>query len=57
LERWLKQTGHAVTVATNGRFNQATQSATISFQGTVGITADGVVGPVTEGAMQKVLGP
>jgi hypothetical protein len=57
LERWLKQTGHAVTVATNGSFDQSTQSATISFQGTVGVTADGVVGPVTASAMQKVLGP
>lgn len=57
LEQWLKQTGQAVIVATNGTFDQATQSATISFQGTVGITADGIVGSVTQSAMTKTLGP
>jgi murein L,D-transpeptidase YcbB/YkuD len=57
LEQWLKQSSQAVTVATNGTFDQATESATVSFQGTVGITPDGVVGPVTKSAMQRAIGP
>lgn len=35
------------TIATDGRFGPATKSAVVSFQRSVGITADGIVGPNT----------
>jgi len=54
LNRWLRRSGHA-RLAVTGRYDNATEQGTVRLQQSEGITADGVVGPVTRAALTKAL--
>jgi murein L,D-transpeptidase YcbB/YkuD len=55
LDRWLQMTHHPGFIGVSGVFDRTTQTATVTFQRAVGISADGVVGPVTRSAMRTAL--
>ncbi|OKH17851.1 peptidoglycan-binding domain-containing protein [[Limnothrix rosea] IAM M-220] len=54
LQRALRRIGYDVPV--NGVFDEQTRDAVIAFQQSRRITADGIVGPQTEGQLEIVLG-
>jgi hypothetical protein len=56
LRRWQQKTGLTVSVALTGRFDAATEAATTLLQQSAGLPVDGVVGPLTQSAMQQALG-
>jgi hypothetical protein len=56
LRGWLNKESLPVTVAVNGTFDPATQTATMRLQQSAGLTVDGVVGPLTRAALRRAAG-
>jgi murein L,D-transpeptidase YcbB/YkuD len=52
---WLAKTHRPLTLPGSGIFDQATETATTQFQQAIGLTPDGVVGPLTQSAMRRAL--